>query len=425
MSRPGIEEITSTGGVARGQFVWNGALYLVVSEQLLKVIDVETGATSVIGPIAGSEFITTAVGFVEAAIVVKGGAIYTLDKSDNLSTDIVGTSIGGGEILSSVAVAHIDGRFVYVPADGSPAFFSDVGNPASVQVLSFFDAEELPDDNTTTFNLRNTLYIGGTDSFELFQDTGATPVPFTRLTGARIDYGYIGGLTAYADTYFFIGREKDQDFGIYAISQGKAETVSNEAIDVILAGYTQTGLQNAQGARFKWRGYDILTFSLASDSFGFYKGNWFKLTVLEGSTEKSWGGQFINQFIGEYYTSSSDKFGKLAKINTENGAKIPIVVDLAFEQADNEYFACQSVSLGISQGFNPEVGTVGLAMSRNNVEYGEFLFRDLAQKGNYTQHLTWNEPGGLGAYDGFMGMRFYTTQDVTFSSNALSAFFRG
>jgi len=68
---------------------------------------------------------------------------------------------------------------------------------------------------------------------------------------------------------------------------------------------------------------------------------------------------------------------------------------------------------------------VGLALSRNNVEYGEYLFRDLGALGDYTDHLEWNYPGGLGTYDGFMGLRIYTTQSVDFNSNGLFAFFRG
>lgn len=425
ISRPGIDTIANTQGVARGQFVWNNSLYHIISEQLYRIDDVTTGARTLIGPVGGNTEVITSIGFVEAVLVVVGGPIYTLDKNDNLSADIVGTSAGGFTIVSCRSVCFIDGRFVYIPFNGDPAFFSDVGDAASVQATSFFDAEELPDQNAVTFNLRNTLYIGGTDSFELFRNTGATPVPFTRINGARLDYGFIGALQQYADTFFFIGREKDQDFGIYAIGQGVAQKVSNERIDAILAAYPSNVLQSATSARFKWRGYDLLTFRLSRDSFGYYAGEWHKLSVLVEGDETPWNGEFVNQFQGNYYTISGPAFGRLAQINTEYGIEIPRVINLSFEQEDNEFFACQYVSLTVSQGFNQEVGTVGLAMSRNNVEFGEYLFRDLGALGEYSRNLVWNEPGGLGTYDGFMAMKFYTTQDVEFNANALSAVFRG
>jgi len=421
ISRPGIDTLATVSGVARGQFVWNGSLYQVSSENLIKITNTTTGANSTIGTIAGNEIIQTAIGFNTAVIVVKGGAIYTLDKSDTLVT-----ISGNSNFEPCDAVTHIDGRFVYIPTDGAnPAFFSDIGAAGTVQVLSFFDAEELPDQNETTFNLRNTLYIGGTDSFELFRDTGASPVPFQRLTGARIDYGFIGGLIPYSDTYVFIGRAKDQNFGIYAINQGKADKISNEAIDAILKTHSLEALSNAIPNRFKWRGYDIITFSISTESFGFFNGSWFILNKSIDGTETPWDGGFINQFDGEYYSASVNRIGKLSNSNTEYGETIPRVIDIPFQQPENEWFSAQSVSLNISQGFNTGDATVGMALSRNNVEYGELLFRDLGALGQYDNHLEWNYPGGLGSYNGFMGLRFYTTQNVEFDANGLYAFFRG
>ena len=75
---------------------------------------------------------------------------------------------------------------------------------------------------------------------------------------------------------------------------------------------------------------------------------------------------------------------------------------------------------------NPEArdSTVGISMTRNNVLYGPLLYRDLGELGDYTNHLEWNYPGGLGSYDGFMGIRIYTTQNVEFDANGLFAYFR-
>ena len=60
-----------------------------------------------------------------------------------------------------------------------------------------------------------------------------------------------------------------------------------------------------------------------------------------------------------------------------------------------------------------------MALSRNNVLYGDAFYRDLGAIGEYTSHLEWNYPGGLGAYDGFMGIRIITTQDVTFAADSM------
>lgn len=417
IGRPGIDTLRETGGVARGQFVWRNALYQVASNRLIKITNTDTGLFEDIGAISGSARVEVAVGFTHAVIVVRGGDIYSLDANDVL-TDISAQP----NYEPSNSLTFINGRFVFVPSDGTqPAFFTDA-NALTVQPLNFFDAEELPDENRVCFNLRNTLYIGGSESLELFRDTGASPVPFIRLSGARMDYGYEAGLVAYADTFAFIGSERGQDFGVYLVGQGRANKISNEAIDVVLRDYTTAEIDAAIGNRFKWNGYEILTFEFGRDSFGFFNGNWFRLLVRDNGLEAPWNGGFINFFDGSYYSASDGFIGRLSDSNTEYGLDIPRIIDIATQHPDNDYFACQSISMQVSQGFNSGAATVGLAVSRNNVEYGEFLFRQLGAQGQYTQHLEWNPPGGMGAYDGFMGLRIYTSQDVNFDANGLFAF---
>jgi len=421
LSRPGITQLNTTGRIARGNFEWNGALYQVVSQDLIKITNVDTGAFTVIGTIAGPEKIETDIGFNDAVIVVKGvaGAIYTLDTSDTL-TDISGNA----NFVPCTDLAFINGRFVYIPFDGDPAFFSDVGAAGTVQALSFFDAEELPDKNNSIFNFKNTLYIGGTDSFELFRDTGASPNPFARIQGARITNGFIGGLIEYNETFLFLGREKGQDFGIYGIGQGSAPKISTETIDLILSTYTQAELAAAVGGRLKWRGYDIATFELARDSFGFFGGNWFSLnTVSEGIT-KPWGGGFIAQFAGRYYTAFEDKIGVFERVNQDYGERIIRIMDTGFEQENDDFFTCQSIQMGISQGFNSADGSVAIFMTRNGVTYGEPMYRRLGDIGQYANELIFNPPGGMGVYNGFMGVRIFTTEDVDFSGDHLIANFR-
>jgi hypothetical protein len=415
LPRPGIPQIGSDfTNLARGSFTWNGSLYVVYGKELFKVTDLEAGTFSLIGTVDGSSVIKTAVGFNEVVIVAKDAFIYTLNKIDTLTN--ITTNLNFQPVTD---VAHIDGRFVYIPTNGDPAFFSDVGAAGSVQPLSFFDAEELPDLNKGVLNFSNSLLIFGENSIELFRDTGGTPNPFTRIQGARMRYGLIGALLEYTNSFLFLGREDGQDFGFYAASTGQVEKISNAFIDKILAGYAPEELADCVPGRLKWRGYDIATFTLARDSFGFYKGNWFKLNTLIDGFPKPWLGGFITQHLGVYYTASKRKFGKFADVNTDFGERLAKSIDFGVKHPNNERFSCQSLEIGISQGFNDDVGTVGLFMSRDNRLYGPGMFRDLGGKGDYHDKLVWNPAGGLGNYDGFMGVRIYTTGDVAFAADSL------
>jgi len=413
--RPGIDQLgVSFTNRGRGTFSWNGSLYTVFGTTLYKITDLEAGTPLIIGTILGSSPVKAVPGFNDIVLMAKDTALYTLDKLDFL-TEITSNQ----NFVSVTDVTHINGKFVYIPTDGEPAFFSDVGVAGTVQPLSFFDAEELPDLNNAVFEFANTLYIGGTDSFELFRDTGGTPNPFTRISGARHRYGYIGGLLEYTDSFLFLGREKGQDFGFYSIGPGSTQKISNPFIDKILAGYAPEELGACVSGRIKWRGYDLATFTLARDSFGFYAGEWFKLNTLIDGFPRPWLGGFIAQHNGVYYSSSRLKLGKFAAINTDFDERVARSMDLGIKHPNNQRFSCQSIGIGISQGFNAAVGTVGLFMSRDNRVYGPGLFKSLGAKGKYHDKLTWNPPGGLGSYDGFMGVRIYTTGDVSFAADSL------
>lgn len=240
-----------------------------------------------------------------------------------------------------------------------------------------------------------------------------------------ITNGFIGALIEYNETFLFLGREKDQDFGIYAIGQGSAPKISNEAIDLVLTTYSQAELAAAIGGRLKWRGRDIATIKLARDSFGFFAGNWFVLDTVVDGVSRPWSGGFITQFEGKYYSAFEDKIGVFERVNTDYGSSITRIVDTAFAQENNDPFTCQSIELGISQGFSATPGSVAISVSRENVTFGPSLFRNLGAIGQYSSSLTWNFAGGFGSFDGFMGIRIFTTEDVEFSANSLIANLRG
>ena len=553
VSRPGIEALNTTGKIARGCFVWNDCLYQVVTNDLIKISNTETGAYSTNGTgILGSANIVTAIGFNHAVILVPGGAIYSLSK-----TDVLTRIDGNSNFVPCNSVAHINGRFVYIPSDGDPAFFSDVGAAGTVGGTSFFDAEELPDKNKVVFEIANTLCIGGTDSIELFRDNGQSPNPFGRVSGARIPNGVIGGLLDYGTTFLFFGRKKKQGHGIFKVGNGDAPKISNSRIDKILKSYTESDMAEAVAQRFIWNGYDVATFTLGRHSFGFFNGNWFVMDTIVGGISSPWHGGFIAQFEGEYFTAHEGNIGKLAQINSDYGTTITKEIAAGFEQEDKDYFACQTMGIDISQGYiqgvitgpdivlngafptdltswsddsavggaiawaspgkmaitnttgiaratqqwtnnvigdkikfdfdisdvtgnqrcyftdplggivnirlvngrgtytatlrnaaitisfrNFETGTtfhvdnvtatkltvpdrtVGISMSKDNVLFGPMVYRSLGLSGEYDKHLEWNESGGLGTFDGFMGFKIRTTQDVDFGIDTAYASFR-
>lgn len=134
-----------------------------------------------------------------------------------------------------------------------------------------------------------------------------------------------------------------------------------------------------------------------------------------------WGLGFVTQFEGEYFTAFDDQIGKLDKINTHYNERFERSINFGVEQEDNDRFSCQSLELGISQGFTTHnhEGSVSLQTSEDNVIFSQPLFRLTGKIGEYENKLVWNYGGGLGNYEGFMGMRLSTFEDIIFNSDSL------
>lgn len=423
IQRPGINQIKELDIFARGHFVWNESRYVVFSTKLLKITDQETGDFEEIGTIAGVANIQAVEGQNHAVIIVKAddGPVYTLDKLD----DLVDVS-ANANIPASRSIAAIDKRIIYVPWNGDPVVFSDVGAEATVQGLSVFDAEQLPDKNVAVLVLRNNLMIMGTDSTEIYQNIGTTPVPFQRRSGGAIDNGLIGGLIKYGLTYLFIGREVDQDFGIYAFGNGIATRVSNEAIDEILASYSLEVLAAATPGRIRWLGNDLATFVVGQDSFGYKEGKWFLLESQRNNQGDVFGAGFITEFEGKYYTAFSNKLGVFEDINTDYGEEITKEISFGIEEQDGLKFPVQWIEAGTSQGFNARrkingvpvaPGSMALQLSKDNITYSAPSFIDFGKEGDYSKKIRWNR---LGSFEGFLGIKLYCRSNVKFNLDYIS-----
>ncbi len=85
-----------------------------------------------------------------------------------------------------------------------------------------------------------------------------------------------------------------------------------------------------------------------------------------------------------------------------------------------DYMTGTLLELGVSQGFTDgEKQSVGLQTTEDGVLYGPIVYEELGLKGSYANKLVWEPPGGLGTYEGFMGIRLVTRENVVFNANHL------
>jgi hypothetical protein len=414
LKTPGIDSLATGSGVCRGQANFQEVHYQVSGQKLVTVSS--DGVVVEVADIPGTAECAIAVSFIALVIVVKGGPGYSYSPSGGLVTI-------GGAYAPSVDVAVINQRFVFVPSDGGPLFYTDVNLPEIIPAANFFDAELLPDINTGTINLKNDLYAGGSDSFEVFRDKGDTDSPFLRVDGAPLETGYISAKARYGGTFVFLGKDRGGSFAFHIMGSGVAPKISNPAIDEILnREYTQIELQQCLPQRFTWKGVDMVAFRLARHSLLFYGTGWSYIqTGIDASNKiQPWDVNYLTFYNGKYITGSATTaaIGTIENLTTEFGARIERQINTFIKSAPDSYFAIDSIFLKCITGTKLIPGTIGLEISKDSLRYGPQVFRSLADIGKTQQQVAWY--GGAGVFESFAGVRIRTTADVDFSLDGLT-----
>lgn len=415
MRTPGIKSFSQGSGAIRGASNWFGKRYQVAGSSFERVNEDKTLTN--LGSVSGSQEVVFSEGQVNLVFIVKGGKGYRYNETDGL------VEITDSDFYSSVDVDFIDGRHVFIPADGEPAFYSEVDQGGNIEPLSFFDAEELPDKNKCVINISNQLFIGGSDSFEQFRTQVDPDAAFTRREGARVDVGYVSAKVRFKTTFAFLGRRRGEAYRFYAMTSGDAVGISNEAIDELLnEHYTLAQLESCRGERFEYKGHEVLVFSLQNHTLIFSNGQWSYLDSTIDGKVSPWRGKGITHTYGKYLVGdvSTNDIGELGNYSQEYGQDIELELQTFVRSERNSFFSISKIEIDCLMGQTLDEKTIGLSVSRDGWLWSDFHYRGLGTTGQYSKIVRWHPAGGIGQFENFCGLRIRSTADINFPIEALS-----
>ncbi|MEE8289715.1 MAG: packaged DNA stabilization protein [Nitrosomonadaceae bacterium] len=413
---PSLNLFASGRGVCRGAGLFQEEAYFASGTRLIKVE--ADGNVIDIGEIGGGTVVRMAATANELVLVSTGGDGYVWDGTT--LTQIV------TNFVTSVDVAILNQRAFFVPADGGPVFFSEVNDLGNIMAGSFIDAQLLPDKNIGIINYRNNLYVLGAQSGEVFRPTTNPDIPIQRDESASVyDAGYVAGRVLFADTFAFLGRLRNGSYGFHTMGQGRAPRVSNPAVEEILnEQYTLEELEQCVGMRYKWKGYEVLSFSLSRHTFCYSSGNWFfqESFINGGNPKASWRGLHLLNAYGVYLIG--DKFGQnigtMVDGKQDYGEDIEREIVTFVRSPRDDYFSIATLTWDCLVGTgSDETDTIGISVSQDGIVYGPQINIGLGDLGNYRKQIRWVIPGGLGTYENFMGLRTRVTAPVDFAADAL------
>lgn len=269
-STPGISQFAlAESGPGRGYNIFNGGLYVVIGSGFFKIS--KAGVVISLGTISGTERVITSNNGITIAIVVPGGAGYFYDATNGLEeiTSPVYQDFQAQE-GGVTSVTYKDGYFVFTT--GFEFFLSSLvttNGGRNFDGLNFGTAEVKPDRNVVCANVKNELYIAGTDSIQLFQNTGASGFPFQAIIGATIDKGVAArhSFIEFDNSFVFVGGGIGESIAIWRGLSGAAVKVSTAAIDHALQQYTEDEISDVFAWTYTEDGNFFVGFGLADTTY--------------------------------------------------------------------------------------------------------------------------------------------------------------
>ena len=314
--------------------------------------------------------------------VVAGGGYYVWDGATFAQYPT-------GAFDEAGSVTRLDGYLIIAEkatggglnARGQRFAWSALGDATTIDALSFASSESAPDNIVRVFADHSELWMFGTDSIEIWGNSGAADLPFTRFSGGVIERGCGFPMSVAKDdnSVFWVGDDRiayrANGYTPTVISTPAVGKALQEATEVIGLTFTWAG-QKFYALRFPDR--PALVYDMAT-------GLWH-----ERATGDSWLATCADVYLGGsdgvIYTLGGVTDGGTAV--TREAVSMPVV-------NGGERFTVDFVQLDFRTGAT-EIGRdaqVMLQVSKDGRTWGRERWRPLGSRGQYVTRQAWHSFG--------------------------------
>lgn len=363
---PGLRLLATVGtGPIRGLWAFGGYLYAVSGSELYRLDS--NWASTLLGSLAPSERVSMADNGTQLFIAC-GAAGYIYDASDNALQQITDTDFNG-----AVTVGFIDGYFVFNEPNSQRLWITSLYDGENVDALDFASAEGNADNIVGLIVDHREVWVFGTQSVEVWNNTGASDFPIERISGA---FNEIGCAAPYSiakldNGLFWLGSD-NRGFGMVYRANGYTGTrISTHAVEWQIQSYGDVSDAFAYTYQQDGHSFYVLTFPSANKTWVYdvSTGMWHERAsgnqnqYRHRSNCQAMFGQEI--VVGDYETGNL--YALDMSVHSDNGAiqkwlrswraLPPRVNDLVRTAHHSLQLDCQSgVGLdGVTQGDNPQV----------------------------------------------------------------------
>jgi hypothetical protein len=137
------------------------------------------------------------------------------------------------DIPTCGVVASIDGYFVVNSLNTGRFYISALNDGTSWDALDFATAESSHDNLITIVNAVGQLWLFGSNTTEIWTDSGDSVFPFKRITGAKMEVGCLAAHAAVSvdNSVIWVGRDKFGQGIVYRAKGFSPMRISTESIE--------------------------------------------------------------------------------------------------------------------------------------------------------------------------------------------------
>lgn len=260
---PGLKLKVAVGtGPIRGLWSYGNNMYVVSGNKLYKVtsnyVVTNLGTVSgTIGPVSMADNGTQ-------LFIACNGPSYIYNSQTN-----VFQQINDGDFPGAGTVCYIDGYFVFNEPNSQKIWVTSLLNGTDIDPLDFASAEGSPDGVVGIIADHRELWVFGTNSVEVWSNTGNPDFPFSRIQGA---FNELGCVAAYSiakmdNGLFWLGQDARGQGIVYRANGYMGQRISTHAVEWQIQQYGN--LSDAIGYTYQQDGHSfyVLIFPTANTTW--------------------------------------------------------------------------------------------------------------------------------------------------------------
>lgn len=405
---PGIPEIANTGAVQqinRGSHTMAGIFYFVNGNTLFRlnrtvVEGVDVFDFDSLGTVPGSGRVSLSDNGIQLLILVPGvdGFIFT-DDPDTF-TEITDSNFkANGE---PQVVVFADGYFA-CSTDSKKWIVSNLNNGLGWNALDFATAEADPDIIVAPHVHSNQIYIGGSETIEVFQNIGGSGFPFQRINGFIIPKGFSSkfGVVETNNTFMFLGAGPNEKPAIWELAGGSVRKVSTTAIDVAINKFTDEEIEQSFAWSYGEKGAYFVGFSFADTTFVYdlITQRWHERSSRIDEEDGPWRVNSMSTAYGRVIVCDS-KDGRVGELDSDvfteyGGVIISKISTQPFSNLGNPVFVSSmemTVESGVGNSDAPDP-QIRMSWSDDGKTFNNELSRSMGKIGDFKNRSIWYRLG--------------------------------